>query len=191
MAKRVGRGIALQFHDRGTRRGWVVSSTPRPYFTPGKDPVPIVYRRLGGPQGRSGRAENLAPPGFDPRNVQPVVSRYTDWATPPHTHIYRAETYSWLLVIDKVVFGLWVCLLLQLHHLYCFSWWMSIFSVVAVNFVTLHLTLGFSATSASKKKKKLNKPSADLNALYDVNWNGRKMSGRRQSEEEAKQINNL
>ena len=38
----VGRGIALLFHDRGTRRGWVVSSTPRPHFTPGKDPVPIL-----------------------------------------------------------------------------------------------------------------------------------------------------
>jgi len=38
----VGRGIALLFHDRGTRRGWVASSTPRPHFTPGKDPVPIV-----------------------------------------------------------------------------------------------------------------------------------------------------
>ena len=42
VAQRVGRGIALLFHDRGTRRGWVVSSTPRPHFTPGKDPVPIV-----------------------------------------------------------------------------------------------------------------------------------------------------
>jgi len=40
--QRVGRGIALLFHDRGTRRGRVVSSTPQPYFTPGKDPVPIV-----------------------------------------------------------------------------------------------------------------------------------------------------
>ena len=59
-AQRVGRGIAVLFHDRGTRRRWVVSSTPRPHFTPGKDPVPI-YRRLGGPQGRSGRAENLVP----------------------------------------------------------------------------------------------------------------------------------
>ena len=41
MAQRVGRGIALLFHDRGTRRGSVVSSTPRPYFTLGKDLVPI------------------------------------------------------------------------------------------------------------------------------------------------------
>ena len=42
VAQRVGRGIALLFHDRGTRRGWVVSGTPRPHFTPGKDPVPIL-----------------------------------------------------------------------------------------------------------------------------------------------------
>ena len=63
VAQRVGTDIALLFHDRGTRRGWVVSSTPRPHFTPGKDPVP---RRLGGPQGRSGRAENLVLPALDP-----------------------------------------------------------------------------------------------------------------------------
>ena len=42
VAQRVGRGIALLFHDRGTRRGWVVSSTPWPHFTTGKDPVPTV-----------------------------------------------------------------------------------------------------------------------------------------------------
>jgi len=42
VAQRVGRLMALLFHDRGTRRGWVVSSTPRPHFTPWKDPVPIL-----------------------------------------------------------------------------------------------------------------------------------------------------
>ena len=40
VAQRLGRGIALLFHGRGTRREWVVSSTPRPRFTPGKDLVP-------------------------------------------------------------------------------------------------------------------------------------------------------
>jgi len=63
VAQRVGRGIALLFHDRDTRRGWVVSSTPRPHFTSGKDRYPF-YRRLGGPQGRSGRAGNLVPTGI-------------------------------------------------------------------------------------------------------------------------------
>ena len=42
VAQRVGRGIALLFHDRGTRRGWVVSKTPRPNFTPEKNPVHIL-----------------------------------------------------------------------------------------------------------------------------------------------------
>ena len=42
VAQRVSRGIAILFHDRGIRRGWMVSSTPRPHFTHGKDPVPIL-----------------------------------------------------------------------------------------------------------------------------------------------------
>jgi len=43
-----------------------------------------LCRRLGGPQGRSGQVRKiLPPPGFDPRTVQPVASRYTDYATRP------------------------------------------------------------------------------------------------------------
>ena len=42
VAQRMGRGTALLFHNRGIRRGWVVSSTPRPHFTPRKDLVPIL-----------------------------------------------------------------------------------------------------------------------------------------------------
>jgi len=51
---------------------------------PGKIRYPL-YRRLGGPQGPVWTgAENLAPPGFNSRTVQPVASRYTDWAIPAH-----------------------------------------------------------------------------------------------------------
>jgi hypothetical protein len=40
-----------------------------------------LYRRLGGPQKRSERMRKISPPpGFDPRTVQPVASRYTAWA---------------------------------------------------------------------------------------------------------------
>jgi len=47
---------------------------------PGKTRYPL-YRRLGESQGRSGRVRKIStPPGFDPRTVQPVASRYTDWA---------------------------------------------------------------------------------------------------------------
>ena len=54
-------------------------SAARPSHTlpPGKTQYPF-YRRLDGAQGRSGWAENLAPPGFNPQAVQPVVSHYTD-----------------------------------------------------------------------------------------------------------------
>jgi hypothetical protein len=55
---------------------------------PGKTRYPF-YRRLGGPQGRSGRAENLVPTGIRSRTAQPVVSRYTDRATVDT----RAHTY--------------------------------------------------------------------------------------------------
>ena len=42
-----------------------------------------LYRRLGGPQGRSGRVRKISPPpGFDIRTIQPVASRYTDWDKP-------------------------------------------------------------------------------------------------------------
>ena len=49
VAQRVGRGIALLFHDRGTRRGWVVSSTARPHFTLGKELVPILQEAVWAP----------------------------------------------------------------------------------------------------------------------------------------------
>ena len=58
MAQRVGRGIALLFHDPDTRMGLVVNSTPRPHFTPGKDPVPIVQEAgwAPGPVWRGGKS---------------------------------------------------------------------------------------------------------------------------------------
>jgi hypothetical protein len=43
-------------------------------FTPGKEIRYPFYRRLGGPQGRSGRLLKISlPPGFDPRTVQPIA----------------------------------------------------------------------------------------------------------------------
>jgi len=51
-----------------------------------------LYRRLGEPQGRSGQVQKISPPpGFDPRTVQPVASRYTDYATRPTTHCKGAR----------------------------------------------------------------------------------------------------
>jgi hypothetical protein len=47
---------------------------------PGMTRYPL-YRRLGRLQSRSGRVRKISPPpGLDPRTVQPVASRYTDYA---------------------------------------------------------------------------------------------------------------
>jgi hypothetical protein len=63
-AHRMSRGIALLFHDHGSRMGSGISVTPQPLFTPEKDPVPIVQeaRWVPGPVWTS--AENLAPTGI-------------------------------------------------------------------------------------------------------------------------------
>ena len=61
-------------------------STPLPScFTPGKDPVRAVQEAAWAPRPVWTGAESLTPPlVFDPRTVQPVASRYTDWAIPDH-----------------------------------------------------------------------------------------------------------
>jgi len=63
-AHRGSRGIALLFHDHGTRRWWGVRVTPRPLFTPGKGPVPIVQEAVwaSGPVWTG--AKNLTPTGI-------------------------------------------------------------------------------------------------------------------------------
>ena len=73
--------------------GW---STPRPdRFTPGKETRYPLYRRLGRPQGRSGLVLKISPSqGFDPRTVQHVASRYTDYAIPAHGN--KPENFYYL-----------------------------------------------------------------------------------------------
>jgi hypothetical protein len=49
---------------------------------PGKTQYPL-YRRLGGPQSRSGQVREISPqPEFDPQTVQPIASHYANWAIP-------------------------------------------------------------------------------------------------------------
>ena len=60
---------------------------------PGRSLPPVktrypLYRRRGGPQGRSGQVRKISPPPeFDPRTVQPIASRFNDWAIAVHKDI--------------------------------------------------------------------------------------------------------
>ena len=67
----------------------------------GKTRYPL-YRRVDGPQGRSGHVRKISPPPeFDPRIVQSVYSRYTDYATRPN--VWRKEVYKMSALVDFVV----------------------------------------------------------------------------------------
>ena len=87
----------------------------------------LLYRRLGGPQGRSGRAENLAPPGFDPRTVQPVVSRYTVWATRPtflviFRWIFFRIRIDWSKICTKNKKRYFIYIIIYMYILYIFTY---------------------------------------------------------------------
>jgi hypothetical protein len=79
--------------------GWVVNATPRPgRFTSGKETRNPLYRGLVGPQYQTGRVRKiLPPPGFDPRTVQPVASRYTDYVVPAQLADCTIDLYIKLL----------------------------------------------------------------------------------------------
>jgi hypothetical protein len=65
---------------------------------PGKTRYPL-YMRLGGPQGWSGRVRKISsPPGFDPRTVHPLASRYTDWDISTHVII--------IIIIIIIIIGI-------------------------------------------------------------------------------------
>ena len=68
---------------------------------PGKTRYPL-YRRLGGPQGRSGRAENLAPPRFEFPAVQPVAQSLYRLSHPAHGKAISI-TYSECVYVALVI----------------------------------------------------------------------------------------
>ena len=69
VAQRVGKGtLSMTMALEGAE--WSAAHPGRT-LPPGKTQYPF-YRRLGGPQGRSGWTENLVPTGIRSRTIQPV-----------------------------------------------------------------------------------------------------------------------
>ena len=85
MAQRVGRGIAVLLHDSGVSGQQHAPAVLYPRERPGTH----CTGGWAGPQGRSGRAENLTPPGFDPRTVQPVAQSLYRLSYPAHQFFYE------------------------------------------------------------------------------------------------------
>jgi hypothetical protein len=79
-------GIALVSINLGATCGWVVNAMRRRLYPQERGQVPIFIGVRVGLRATFGRARKISPPtGFDPRTVQPVTSRYSDWAIPAHT----------------------------------------------------------------------------------------------------------
>ena len=75
-----GNTLSWSRHPKGVRDQRHSSATLYPREGPGTH----CTGGLGGPQGRSGQVwKILSPPGFDPRTVQSVAGRYTDYSTWP------------------------------------------------------------------------------------------------------------
>ena len=55
----------------------------RPGSPQGKKSECTLYRKLGDPHDQSEQVRKISPPSeFDPRTVQPVASRYTEYTIP-------------------------------------------------------------------------------------------------------------
>ena len=83
-AYRRSKGIALPFHHHGTRRGWGGQHHAPAALYPQERPGTHCTRGWLDPRAGLDRCgKSRLPSGFDTRTVQPVASRYTDWATRP------------------------------------------------------------------------------------------------------------
>jgi hypothetical protein len=117
--------------------GRVVSVTPRPRFAPGKGPPRYpLYRRLGGPQSRSGhrgyRKNPLPLPGIEPRSPgRPVRSHDTVLTELPRLQIFIVDNIILHLIFKHLknvnVNINYKYLPNRLHtiikHLYCYTFY--------------------------------------------------------------------
>jgi len=68
--------------------GWVVNARP---LYPGERPgIHFIGGWVGPRAGLDGCGKSCRPQGFDPQTVQPVASRYNDWAI---VALLKASTY--------------------------------------------------------------------------------------------------
>ena len=67
----------------------------------------LLYRKLRGPQGQSGWVWIiLAPLGFNPRTIQPILSCYTNWAILVHHDVFVFKKNKQSLCCLKLLYAL-------------------------------------------------------------------------------------
>jgi hypothetical protein len=68
--------------------GWVINATPRQLYPWERSGTHCMGDCTGPRADLDGCGNSRHPLGFDPRTVQPVTSRYTDYAVPAHACSY-------------------------------------------------------------------------------------------------------
>jgi len=86
VTQRVGRGIAILSMTAALEGDEWLTARPGRTLLPGRTLYPF-YKRLSGPQGWSGWAENLVLTGIRSRTVQPVDQSLNRLSYPAHMHV--------------------------------------------------------------------------------------------------------
>ena len=130
---------------------------------PGKTRYPL-YKRLVGPRaGLDGYGKSRTPPGFNPRTVQPVTSRYTDWAIAACTvwtgrTVNRVTTAAWQCWRCR----LWGCWAVQTAVLpCCVAGWLAGREVQALRDFQVPAPAGSECTRVSSCNLNTNTPVPD------------------------------
>jgi len=76
------------------------ATSPGRTLPPGKTRYPL-YRRLGGPQSRSGRARNLVPTGIRSRMARRVTTAYC----PQYSNVFRSDSYKKQVLFPYTALG--------------------------------------------------------------------------------------
>jgi hypothetical protein len=73
---------------------WVVNATSRLLYPRKRPGTQRTGSWVNLAAGLDGRGKSRLPPGFDPPTVQPIASRYTDWAIPAHERVNELRIQS-------------------------------------------------------------------------------------------------
>ena len=139
--------------------GWVVNAVPRSLY-PWKRPG-IHY--MGGSVGpRAGLDEC----GFDPRTVQPVASRYTDWAIPVH-HVAVVSVLFIYIWCVHLVGNINECSLLKVQNFTAVSLTRSVYLQDRIQYASCNSWCSYANDKYSNLYSKLQFP-ARIQTLYCV-----------------------
>ena len=130
MPRRPTGAVNIQLYSSfnlSARWGWVVNATPRPLYPRERPGTHCIGGWVGPRADLDGYGKSRPPPGIDPRNVQPVASRYTDCAMPdrglclqPHisslSHRPLCEGISVLNPLNPELNSICYLLALLAHH---------------------------------------------------------------------------